>query len=105
MTEKIMANKKIILALGICSYVNGDNSKPAMEIILPGVQKRDIKLKMNQHDLSFGAQCDTIEDASSPAFCCQKNFKDAKATYENGLVRINVLFGDAMAGAFNVSRG
>ncbi|MFX1489733.1 MAG: Hsp20/alpha crystallin family protein, partial [Promethearchaeota archaeon] len=62
------------------------------EIQLPGVEKDTIKLKM--HDDSFfikGETEDTIY-IGSYSMCCPVKPEEAKATYKEGLLKIEVPF-------------
>ncbi|WP_298668787.1 Hsp20/alpha crystallin family protein [uncultured Methanofollis sp.] len=61
-----------------------------VEIELPGVDKKDITLRM--HDDSFFVQAvkEGTRYAGSYATCCPIDYEKAKASYHNGLLTVDV---------------
>ena len=97
MADKLpMANIK--RAAEVCSYVDEEHARLNLEVSLPGVKREDISLRM--HDDSFNLSAtrkdDNIEYVTTGAFCCPVSSKQAKAHYENGLLKIEIPFKDPM---------
>jgi HSP20 family molecular chaperone IbpA len=97
-----MAEEKIRTSPDVCSYVNQDNNKLYIEVSLPGVKKENIKLQMKDDSFFLAAPRDDIEYVTTQAFCCPMRSKEARAQYEDGLLKIEVPFKDAVEGAVDV---
>jgi HSP20 family molecular chaperone IbpA len=96
MTEK----KKI--AADICSYVDEEHCELKIEMPLPGVEKKDIKLKMLDDSFSITAPREDFDYVRTATFCCPVKASDAVAHYENGLLKIAIPFKGSMEGAVDV---
>jgi len=95
---------RVKTAPDICSYVDQDNQVLHLEVSLPGVKKEEIKIKMYDDSFNLSApRGEEIEYVTAMGFCCPVKAKDAKADYENGLLKISVPFRDAMEDAVSVS--
>ncbi|MFX1281106.1 MAG: Hsp20/alpha crystallin family protein [Promethearchaeota archaeon] len=93
MTE-VKEEDKYLTSPEVCSWADDDSLTYKIEIQLPGVEKDSIKLKM--HDDSFfikGETEDTIY-IGSYGICCPVKPEEAKATYKQGLLKIEVPFQD-----------
>ncbi len=97
-----MAEHTIRMSPKTCAYIDDKHSLFLMEISLPGVSKADIDVKMQDDSFYLKAHRENIEYVSSLALGCPVKAKEAKAKYENGLLRIEAPFKEEMAGAVKV---
>ena len=99
-----MAEEKLRIKVApeVCSYVDDENLTLTLEIALPGVKKNDIKVRMHDDSFALMAPRDDVEFLTTLSFCCPVKPNEAKATYEDGLLKISVPFKDAMEDAITV---
>ncbi|MBD3194498.1 MAG: Hsp20 family protein [Candidatus Lokiarchaeota archaeon] len=92
--EKVEENKprKRVFTPEFCSYTNEEGNGYLMEIELPGVDKDDILLKMNDENIFITGETDVIRYIGSYALCCPIEPKEARAIYKNGLLKIQAPF-------------
>jgi len=86
--------RKGILAPNICSWTNDEGTGTIVEIYLPGVEKDTIKLKMDKDNIFIAGETDTLRYIGGYGLCCPVDPVQAKSTYKNGLLRIEVPFMD-----------
>jgi HSP20 family molecular chaperone IbpA len=88
--------KKKIMIPEMCNYNNEDSTGTIIEIILPGVEKDSIKLKMNKDNLVIYGESDSIDYGAVYQLCCPVEPEKAKTTYKNGLLKIEVPYLDTL---------
>jgi HSP20 family protein len=105
----VMAETKLPMARvktspDICSYIDQDNLVLNLEVSLPGVKKEEIRLKMYDDSFNLSApRGEDLEYVTAMGFCCPVKAKDAKANYENGLLKISVPFRDVLEDVVSVT--
>jgi HSP20 family protein len=98
-----METEKQRFAADWCSYVNDDGSRLTVEVLLPGVKKDEIKLKLLDDSFAISAPRDDIEYVAAGGFCCPIKPDEVNAKYDNGLLKIEAPFKDVMEGAVDVT--
>lgn len=89
-----MAKEKFKMFADVCSHIDEDNSQLNLELCIPGVKKDLIELRMHEGGFDVSAQGETVEYEGAYAFCCTVTPREAKASYEDGLLKIVVPFQD-----------
>ncbi len=89
-----MADETFIICPDLDTYADPEHSKLTVEAEIPGVEKKDITIHMHEDSLTLYAPRETgnVAYAASVSICCPVKSKEAKAKYENGLLRIEVPF-------------
>lgn len=87
----------------ICTYATDDDRILNLEFSIPGATKESIRLKMMDTSFNLSAPAKDVEYVSATAFCCPVDAKQAKASFENGCLKIEVPFKDPNAEAVQVS--
>ena len=87
-----MTREKFEMLADVCSHIDEDNSQLNLEVCIPGVNKEHIKLRMHEGGFDISAPGETLEYAGAYAFCCPVKPREAKARYEDGLLKIAVPF-------------
>ena len=105
--EKLpMAKMKV--SAEVCSYVDDARSELHLEISIPGVKREEIRLKMQEDSFSLSAPRENFEYATAMAFCCPVKAMEAKATYNDGLLRdrspLQNRYGSGCRSAYLVNR-
>jgi HSP20 family protein len=104
MAETKLPMARVKTAPDVCSYVDEDNLVLHLEVSLPGVKKEQIKLRLYDDSFNLSApRGEDVEYVSAMGFCCPVKAKDAKANYENGLLKISVPFRNVMEDAVSVA--
>lgn len=91
------------IAADICSCVDESRSFLHLEFTVPGVEKKDIHLKMNNDRYSLKADKTDVEYVSTGRFTCPVEIEKTEANYENGLLYINIPLKDPWENAYSVT--
>lgn len=97
-----MAKERVRVKPATCSYVDDDHTHLTLEITLPGVEKKDIKLRMHDDSFAINAPADDVEYVTTMSFCCPVKAEQAEAKYKNGLLKVVIPFKDAMDDALTI---
>ncbi len=84
------------------AYAENDGRQLTIEFELPGAPRDGIDLQMFEDSLYLSAPARNVEYVTALSFCCPVKPDQAQATYENGLLRIEIPFKDPMEGAVKV---
>lgn len=74
----------------ICAYPDDTYENLKIEVVLPGVEKKDISFKVMEDGFYIKATKEGVEYADSYAVCCPINPEKATATYSNGVLKVTV---------------
>ena len=100
-----MAENTLRVAPDVCTYVDENHTQLTVEIALPGVKKEDIDLRIHDDSLALRAPREGFEYTTTLAFCCVVIPEQAKAEYNNGLLKLVAPFRDPMDGAVELAIG
>ncbi|MFW9822985.1 MAG: Hsp20/alpha crystallin family protein, partial [Candidatus Thorarchaeota archaeon] len=93
--------KKALYLPEINMFNNKESTGYIIEIMLPGVEKDTIKLKMNKDNIVVYGESDTTKYGGVYELCCPVDTSEAKSTYKNGLLKIEVPYLDMLKDAVN----
>jgi HSP20 family protein len=85
------------------AYANGEQRKLIVEFAIPGAPTETIDLKLLEDSVHLLAPARDIEYVSAMALGCPVKPDKAEATYEHGLLRVEVPFKDPMEDAVQVT--
>jgi HSP20 family protein len=74
----------------ISVYPDDKSEKVIIEVVLPGVEKKDVSFKISDGGFYVRARKEGVEYAGSYAFCCPVEPEKAVANYSNGLLKVTV---------------
>ncbi len=97
--------EKLRMAADVCSYIDEEQQRIQLEICLPGVKKQSIQLKVRDDSYSLVAPREDFEYVSAAAFCCPVDSRKAKASYQDGVLKVSIPLKDPMEGARTVKIG
>ena len=98
-----MLEYRIKVAPSTVAYADGENLKLVVEFAIPGAPTDTIDLKILEDSVHLIAPARDIEYVSAMALSWPVKPDKAEATYENGLLRIEVPFKDPMEDAVKVA--
>lgn len=91
------------LAAELCSCVDDEKSSLHLEFTMPGVNKENIDLKLTDGSFRLRAEKGDVEYVSTGRFCCPVEIKKTEASYENGLLFLNIPLKDPWKDSFDVA--
>ena len=97
-----MPEYRIKLAPNTVAYADGENRKLVVEFAIPGAPTDTIDVKILEDSIHLTAPARDIEYVSALALGWPVKPDKAEATYEHGLLRIEVPFKDPMEDAVKV---
>src|SRR3990172_366844 len=97
-----MTQPRIKVAPRIVAYTDYDSTKLTAEIALPGVPIESVDLKLDENGMSLSAPARDVEYVAALTFACPVNKHKAQASYENGLLIVEVPFKDPMEDTIQV---
>jgi HSP20 family molecular chaperone IbpA len=83
---------KIRISPTIRAYSDDEHKKLDIEIELPGVEKKDIDLKIHDDSFYLIASREDLVYVANYATCCPVDPEKATAKYKNGLLKLAVPF-------------
>ena len=98
-----MPEDRIRVAPNTVAYADEENLKLVVEFAIPGAPTETIDLKILEDSVHLIAPARDIEYVSALALAWPVKPAKAKATYEHGLLRIEVPFKDPMEDAVKVT--
>jgi HSP20 family molecular chaperone IbpA len=97
-----MSEYRIKIAPNTVAYSDAENHKLVVEFAIPGAPTDTIDVKILEDSIHLTAPARDVEYVSSLALSWPVKPVKAEATYEHGLLRIEVPFKDPMEDAVNV---
>ena len=94
--------ERVKLAPNIFSYPDYEHQELHMEVSLGGVKKEDIILKMHDDSFFLQAPREDYDYVVSEIFCCPVKAAEAKAKFENGILKVIVPFKNQMEEAVRI---
>jgi len=86
----------------ICAYPDDKYENLEIEVILPGVEKKDISFKITEDGFYVKAIKEGVEYADSYAVCCPVVPEKAVAKYSNGVLKVTVPYQQPFENAVDV---
>ena len=98
-----MPDYRMKVAPDSVAYADGENHKLVVEFAIPGAPTDTIDVKILEDSIHLTAPARDVEYVSALALAWPVKPDKAEATYENGLLRIDVPFKDPMEDAVKVA--
>lgn len=90
------------LSPAICAYPDDKYENLEIEIVLPGVEKKDISFKISEDGFYIRATKEGVEYADSYSICCPVIPNKATANYSNGVLKVKVPYQQPFENAVEV---
>ncbi|RPJ50230.1 MAG: Hsp20/alpha crystallin family protein [Methanobacteriota archaeon] len=87
----------------VCAYPDEQNENVFVDIELPGVDKDNISLKINDDSFTIEATKEGVRYVGYYVFCCPVDPDKATAKYTNGLLTVTAPYKQAMAAAKEIA--
>ena len=91
-----MTQYTIKVAPEIVAYTDDKNTKITAEISLPGIPIENVDLKLHEDGMYLSAPTRDVEYVAALTFFCPVNKSKATASYDNGLLTVEIPFKDPM---------
>jgi HSP20 family protein len=98
-----MPEYRIKVAPNTVAYADAENHKLVVEFAIPGAPTNTINVKILKDSIHLTAPARDVEYVSALALAWQVKPDKVEATYEHGLLRIEVPFKDPMEDAVKVA--
>ena len=98
-----MPDVRMKVAPDTVAYADGENHKLVVEFAIPGAPADTIDLKILEDSVHLTAPARDVEYVAALALGWPVKPDKAEATYEHGLLRIEVPFKDPMEGAVKIA--
>ena len=99
----MMLENRIRVAPSTVAYADEEKNKLVVEFAIPGAPTESIDVKILEDSIHLIAPARDVEYVSAMALSWPVKPDKAEATYENGLLRIEVPFKDPMEDAVKVA--
>ena len=97
------SKEKYVTSPEICAWADEEHDNYHFEITMPGVEKDTITLKIHEDSFFVKGETDGTIYVGSYGICCPVKAKESKATYKNGILKVDVPFKDAMEDVVELS--
>ena len=97
-----MPDNRIKVAPDTVAYADGENDKLVVEFAIPGAPTDTIDVKILEDSVHLTAPARDVEYVSALALSWPVKPDKAEATYDHGLLRIEVPFKDPMEDAVKI---
>lgn len=97
-----MTKAKRRIAADVCSFIGDEDGHLHLEMMLPGVKKEAVTLRMRDDSFFLSASGESMEYVTTSAFCCPVDSGKATAEFMEGLLKIVVPFKDPMEGTIDI---
>ena len=74
----------------ICAYPDDNYENLLIEVVLPGVEKKDISFKITEDSFYVAAKKEGVQYLDSYTTCCPVNPEKAVAKYLNGVLKVKI---------------
>jgi HSP20 family molecular chaperone IbpA len=102
MEDDFMSEEEVKISPALLAYPDENHDNLIIEIELPRVKKENVKVKIHEDSFYITATKEGTQYIGSYAVCCPVVPEKAKATYENGLLRVAVPYKDPLEDAVDV---